>query len=176
MQDLPPVVADDEKAVRTPNVSVGTVKKSIPQWPRDGRDVSQRFTESGSLGARRIHRETLLSERWKPSEQFAVNARCSQVGFSESIRKIRATSLLSASVPYLADSGDPPPIKRNPARCQFTTVLGVTKMSGRSPDQHVLTQPRTAAGQLIIGEVHAEPALPAESRILEDEVLRGTKR
>jgi hypothetical protein len=29
MQDLTPVVADDEKAYKTPNVSVGTVTKSI---------------------------------------------------------------------------------------------------------------------------------------------------
>jgi len=40
---------------------------------------------------------------------------------------------------YLADSGDPRPIQRNPARCQFTTVLGVTKTRGCfHPDQHIL--------------------------------------
>jgi hypothetical protein len=67
-----------KKQNKTPNVSVGTVKKSIAamasQWFL--RNVSHRFTGSGSLGARRIHRETLLSETSKPSYQkFAVNAR-----------------------------------------------------------------------------------------------------
>jgi hypothetical protein len=46
-------------------VSVGTVKKSIAAMASRWflRNVSHRFTESGSLGARRIHRETVLSER-----------------------------------------------------------------------------------------------------------------
>jgi len=65
-----------------------------------------------------------------------------QVGFSATIRKIKArTSLrtrfrpptwliLETHVPY----------KRNPARCQFTTVLGVTKTRGcLHPDQHILS-------------------------------------
>src|SRR6266436_167989 len=72
VQDLASVVGDDEKAVRTSNVSVGTVKKSIAatasRWFL--RNVSHRFTASASLGARRIHRATLLSEISKP-----VNAR-----------------------------------------------------------------------------------------------------
>src|SRR5580700_11909221 len=54
---------------RTPNVSVGTVKKSIAAMASRWflRNVSHRFTGCGSLGARRIHRETLLSETSKPS-------------------------------------------------------------------------------------------------------------
>ena len=58
-----------KKQYRTPKVSVGTVKKSIAAMASRWflRNVSQRFTESGSLGARRIHRETLLSESSKPS-------------------------------------------------------------------------------------------------------------
>ena len=57
-----------KKQYRTPNVSVGTVKKSIAAMASRWflRNVSHRFTESGSLGARRIHRE-LLSESSKPS-------------------------------------------------------------------------------------------------------------
>jgi hypothetical protein len=69
VQDLAPVVGDDEKAVRTSNVSVGRWKKSIAaiasRWFL--RNVSHRFTGSASLGARRIHRETLLSKISKPS-------------------------------------------------------------------------------------------------------------
>src|SRR6266446_2886621 len=64
-----------------------------------------------------------------------------QVGFSATIRKIKArTSLLTRF--------RPPPwlilethvqYKRNPARCQFTTVLGVTKTRGcLHLDQHIL--------------------------------------
>src|SRR5258708_33226802 len=63
------------------------------------------------------------------------------VGFSESIRKIKArTSLLTCFRPptwLILETHVQ--YKRNPARCQFTTVLGVTKMSGLvQPDQNVL--------------------------------------
>src|ERR1039458_10084672 len=58
-----------KKQYRMPNVSVGTVKKSIAamasRWFR--RNVSQRFATSGGLGARRSHRETVVSDRSKPS-------------------------------------------------------------------------------------------------------------
>src|SRR5215469_15774397 len=53
-----------KKQYRTPNVSVGKVKKSIAamasRWSLQERQ--HRLTGSGSLGARQIHRETLLSE------------------------------------------------------------------------------------------------------------------
>src|SRR6476619_2537939 len=63
-----------------------------------------------------------------------------QVGFSETIRKIKArTSLLTRFRPptwLILETHVK--YKRNPARCQFTTVLGVTKMSGLvHPDQNV---------------------------------------
>src|SRR6476661_3989865 len=63
-----------------------------------------------------------------------------QVGFSETIRKIKArTSLLTRfRPPTWLTLETHVQYKRNPARCQFTTVLGVTKMSGLvHPDQHV---------------------------------------
>jgi len=55
--------------IRTPNVGVGTVKKSIAGMASRLflRNVNHRFTGSGSLGARRIDCETLLSETSKPS-------------------------------------------------------------------------------------------------------------
>src|SRR6266478_2829320 len=64
-----------------------------------------------------------------------------QVGFSATIRKIKArTSLLTRFRPptwLILETHVQ--YKRNPARCQFTTVLGVTKMSGLvQPDQNVL--------------------------------------
>src|SRR6266481_9492589 len=64
-----------------------------------------------------------------------------QVGFSETIRKIKArTSLLPRfRPPTWLTLETHVQYKRNPARCQFTTVLAVTKMSGLvHPDQNVL--------------------------------------
>ena len=64
-----------------------------------------------------------------------------QVGFSDTIRKIKArTSLLTRFLPptWLTLETHVQ-YKRNPARCQFTTVLGVTKMRGLvHPGQNVL--------------------------------------
>ena len=63
-----------------------------------------------------------------------------QVGFSETIRKIKARNSLPDTLPssYLADSGDPRPIQTKPGAMPVTTVLGVTKMSGLvHPDQNV---------------------------------------
>jgi hypothetical protein len=157
-----------KKQYRTPKVSVGTVKKSIAAMASRWflRNVSHRFTGSGFLGARRIHRETLLSERSKPSLSSSPRMRgAPQVGFSATIRKIKArTSLLTRFRPptwliletYVQ-------YKRNPARCQFTTVLGVTKTRGcLHPDQHILNATQNScAGQSIDGEVvaRAEPAI-----------------
>jgi hypothetical protein len=78
MQDLTPVMAMTKKQYRTPNVSVGTVKKSIAAMASRWflRKVSHRFTGSGPLGARRIHRETLFSDRSKafPRERGTASA------------------------------------------------------------------------------------------------------
>src|SRR5260370_20500412 len=131
-----------KKQYRTPNVSVGTVKKSIAAMASRWflRNVSQRFAESGSLGARRIHRETLLSERSKPSLSSSPGMRgAPQVGFSETIRKIKApTSLLTrVRPPIWLTLETHVQYKQNPARCQFTRVLRVTNMSSLiHPDQN----------------------------------------
>src|SRR5215468_10185699 len=55
-----------------------------------------------------------------------------QVGFSATIRKIRArTSLLARFCPPTRRNLEiHVQYKRNPARCQFTTVRGVTKTGG----------------------------------------------
>jgi hypothetical protein len=63
-----------------------------------------------------------------------------QVGFSATIRKIKAwTSLLTRfRPPTWLTLETHVQYKRSPARCQFTTVLGATKMSGLvHPDQNV---------------------------------------
>ena len=64
-----------------------------------------------------------------------------QVGFSATIWKIRVrTSLLTRLRPPICLALETHvQYKRNPARCQFTTVLGVTKTRGFvHPDQIVL--------------------------------------
>src|SRR5215472_4505143 len=64
-----------------------------------------------------------------------------QVGFAASIRKIRArTSLLTRfRPPTRLNLEIHVQYKRNPARCQFTTLRGVTKTRGfLHPDQKVL--------------------------------------
>jgi hypothetical protein len=55
-----------------------------------------------------------------------------QVGFSETIRKIkvRISLLTRFRPPTWLILETHVQYKRNPARCQFTTVLGVTKMRG----------------------------------------------
>src|SRR5437763_1451789 len=76
-----------------PNVIVGAVKKSMAaiasRWFR--RNASQRLARSGSLGARFIQREIVLSERSKPSMRSSPWIRgAPQVGFSTTIRKINS--------------------------------------------------------------------------------------
>src|SRR5215469_9235662 len=131
-----------KKQFRTPNVSVGTVKKSTAAMASRWflRNVSHCFI--GSLGARRIHCETLLSETSKPSLSSSPSMRgAPQVGFSATIRKIRAR--ISLLTPFRPPSRRNLEIhvqyKRNPAPCQFTTLRGVTKTRGfLHPDQNVL--------------------------------------
>src|SRR5215469_12650384 len=63
-----------------------------------------------------------------------------QVGFSATIRKIKARiSLLTPFRPPTWNLEIHVQYKRKPARCQFTTVRGVTKTRGfLHPDQNVL--------------------------------------
>jgi hypothetical protein len=64
-----------------------------------------------------------------------------QVGFSATIRKIRArTSLLTRLRPTCLALETQVQYKRNPARCQLATVLGVTKTRGFvHPDHNVFS-------------------------------------
>jgi hypothetical protein len=64
-----------------------------------------------------------------------------QVGFSATIRKIKARSSLLTHFrpPTCLNLETQVQYKRNPSRCQLTTVLGVTKTRGfLHPDQQVL--------------------------------------
>jgi len=114
-------------------VIVGTVNKSMAaiasRWFR--RKASQRLAGSGSLGARFIQREMVLSERSKPSMRSSpCILGAPQVGLSATIRKI--SSRISLGVGLLPTSLRTLEISfqyiRKPVRCQRATVSGVTMM------------------------------------------------
>jgi hypothetical protein len=130
------------------------------------RNVNHRLAGSGFLGARRVHRETLLSERSKPSLSSSPRIRgAPQVGFSVTIRKIKArTSMLTRFRPPICLTLETHvQYKRNPARCQFTTVLEVTRTRDfLHPDQNILNATQNSlCGPAIECEVvaRAEPAI-----------------
>src|SRR5258708_3728329 len=103
------------------------------------RNASQRLSGSGSLGARFIQREIVLSQRSKPSIRSSPWMRgAPQVGFSTTIRKINSrtsfgvgflpTRVLTLEVSFQ--------YTRKPARCQRSTVSGVTtRRACFHPDQ-----------------------------------------
>ena len=103
--------------------------------------VLARFKGSGSLGARRIHRETLLSETSKPSlSNSPLNARSSPGRILGNHTEAQGANLFAdtLSSSYVSDSGDPCPIQTKLSRCQLTTVLGVTRSRDfLHPDQNV---------------------------------------
>src|SRR5437773_3021430 len=89
-QDAPTIMTDDEEAVEHAERNRCAVKKSMAaiasRWFR--RNASQRLARSGSLGARFIQREIVLSESSKPSMRSSPWIRgAPQVGFSATIRK-----------------------------------------------------------------------------------------
>src|SRR6266849_1584748 len=97
-----------------------------------------------------------------------------QVGFSATIRKIKArTSLLRRFRPptwLILETHVQ--YNRNPARCQFTTVLGVTKTRGcLHPEQFVQGSQSTARSLRVQCQ-----QLPTESQVFEDEVHPATER
>ena len=104
------------------------------------RKASQRWAGSGSLGARFIQREIVLSQRSKPSIRSSPWMRgAPQAGFSTTIQKINSRTpfgvgFLPTRVLTLEISFQ---YKRKPARCQRITVSGVTTIRACShPDQN----------------------------------------
>jgi hypothetical protein len=97
------------------------------RWFR--RKASQRLPRSGSLGARFIQREMVLSERSKPSMRSSPWIRgAPHVEFSTTMRKINSRTsfgvgLLPTCLLTLEISRQ---YIRKPVRCQRTTVSGVT--------------------------------------------------
>jgi hypothetical protein len=82
-----------KKQYNTPNVIVGTVKKSIAamavRWFR--RNVNQRWPGSMALGTRRSHRETVGSDTSNPS--FGVTRMSDSFQRDQSLRRPIQNSL-----------------------------------------------------------------------------------
>ena len=100
-----------------------------------------RWAGSGFLTVRRSHRETVGSERSKPNLSNSPWTRgAPHVGFSAAMRAIKArTSLLTLRRPPTRLALESHfQYSRKPARCQPTTVRGVTKTRGFChPDQRL---------------------------------------
>ena len=105
------------------------------------RNASHRFAGSGSLGARRIQREIVLSETSNPSIRSSPWIRgAPQVAFSATIRNIRLRT--SFEIRFRPITHRALEIARqynlNPVQCQPTTVSGLTTMRACfQPDQNL---------------------------------------
>ena len=126
-------MTDDEEAESTPNVIVGTVKKSIAaiasRWFL--RKARQRLAGSESLGACFIQREIVRSEMSKPSMSSSPWVRgAPQVVFSATIRKINCRTCFGACLLPIGFFTFEISLQysRKPAWCHRTTVSGVTTM------------------------------------------------
>ena len=141
VENLSPVVRDDEEADSTPKANVGTAKNH-----RSNR-FSMVFRKAAHLfGAFRIHLETVLSEMSKPEHrQFAMYARSTPGSVlgnhaKDQFAQFAVTHFLPAQL-RCRDSHFQ--YRLNPVRCQRTTVYGCTRTNTRfHPDQsrHISTQ------------------------------------
>src|SRR5580765_6225973 len=185
MQDLPPVVADDEKAVQN-------TKRE--RW--DGEEIhcrnglamvsEERQPALHGIGISRSSpdpsRDTPFREIETQLEQFAVNAQCSPGRILGNHTENQGANLFADTLPssYLADSGDPRPIQTKPgampvhdgSRSDQDERLPPPgpERSQRNPEQFVQGSQSTAR----LLRVQSQQ-LPTESQVLEDEVLLGTE-
>ena len=119
MQDLPPVVADDEKAVQNTkrerwdgeeiHCSNGLAMVSEERQPSlHGIWISRSSPDPS--------RDTPFRDLATQLEQFAVNARCSPGRILGNHTEDQGADLFADTLPssYLADSGDPRPIQTKP--------------------------------------------------------------
>ena len=147
------------------------------RWLR--RNVSQRLPTSGLFGARRSHRDTVVSDTLKPSFKSSPWMRgAPQVGFSATMRKISARiSWLTRFRPPLCLAWESHlQYSRKPARCQPTTVLGCNHDERRFPSspessQHdpeqLVQRSEPMAGSFGV----QSNQLLAEGQVFEDEIL-----
>jgi len=144
VQDLTPVVADDEKAVQNTKSERWDGEKVHRSYSlamvAEERQLSLHWVRI-SRGSADPSRDTPFREIETQLEQLAMNARRSPSWILSHHTEDQGANLFADTLPssYLADSGDPRPIRTKSRSCQFTTVLGVTKTRGcLHADQHIL--------------------------------------
>src|ERR1700737_3651399 len=136
-------MADHKKAIQNTEGERRDCEESIAaiasRWFL--RNAIQCLAGSGFLGTLRTHRETVVSDTLKPSFSSSPWMRgAPQVGFSATMRKIRTriSPLTRFRPPTLLALETHLQYSRKPARCQPTTVLGVTRIRGPFHPDHIL--------------------------------------
>ena len=185
MQDLTPVVADDEKAVQNTKSerwdgekvhrSNGLAMVSEERQPSLHRVWISRGSPDPS-------RDTPFREIETQLEQFAMNARRSPGWILSNHTEDQGANLFTDTLPssYLADSGDPPPIQtksrsmpvhdRSRSDQDESLPPPGPPHSQRNPEQFVQGSQSTARSLRVQSQ-----QLPTESQIFEDEVLPRTE-
>src|ERR1700746_966472 len=185
VQDLTPVVADDEKTIQ---------KTERERW--DGEEVHCRngltmVSEEGQPLLHRIwisrclpdpSRDTPFRDVETQLEQFAVNARRSPGRILGDHAEDQGANLFADALPpsCMSDSGDPSPIQTKPrpmpvhdgSRSDQDERLPPPgpDRSQRNPEQLVQGSQSTARSLRVQSQ-----QLPTESQVFEDEVLPGTE-
>jgi hypothetical protein len=185
MQDLTPVVADDEKAVQN---------TESERW--DGEKVHRSnglamVSEERPPSLHRVwisrgppdpSRDTPFREIETQLEQFAMNARRSPGWILSNHTEDQGANLFTDTLPssYLADSGDPPPIQTKSRSMpvhdrsrsdQDESLPPPGPHSQRNPEQFVQGSQSTARSLRVQSQ-----QLPTESQVFEDEVRPATER
>jgi len=186
VQDLTPVVADDEKAVQNTKSerwdgekvhrSNGLAMVSEERHPSLHRVWISRGSPDPS-------RDTPFREIETQLEQFAVNTRRSPGCILSNHAEDQGANLFADRLPssYLADSGDPRPIQTKPrpmpvhdgSRSDQDERLGppAPEHSQRNPEQFVQGSQSTARSLRVQSQ-----QLPTENQVFEDEVRPATER
>jgi len=186
MQDLTPVVADDEKAVQNTKSerwdgekvhrSDGLAMVSEERQPSLHRVWISRGSPDPS-------RDTPFREIETQLEQFAMNARRSPGWILSNHTEDQGANLFTDTLPssYLADSGDPPPIQtksrsmpvhdRSRSDQDESLPPPGPPHSQRNPEQFVQGSQSTARSLRVQSQ-----QLPTESQVFEDEVRPATER
>src|SRR5258708_15270976 len=186
VQDLTPVVADDEKAVQNTkrerwdgekvHRSNGLAMVSEERQPSIHRVWISRSSPDPS-------RDTPFREIETQLEQFAVNARRSPGWILSNHTEDQGANLFADTLPssYLADSGDPRPIQtksrsmpvHDGSRSDQDERLPppAPAHSQRNPEQFVQGSQSTARSL----RVHSQQ-LPTENQVFDDEVHPSTER
>src|SRR5712671_6793771 len=186
MQDLTPVVADDEKAVQNTKRERWDGEKvhrsNSLAMVAEERQPSLHWVRI-SRGSADPSRDTPFREIETQLEQFAMNARRSPGWILSNHTEDQGANLFADTLPssYLADSGDPRPIQ---AKSRSMPVHDGSRSdqderlpppgpthSQRNPEQFVQGRQSTARSLRVQCQ-----QLPTESQVFEDEVRPATER